>query len=352
MKTEFLLRADQLQCPICISFYEGKIVYCKICGNRFCEKCAKKSKNTNENCPLCNKEFEFEEDIIFEDIFKDSYRICKKCKKNITLDNYENHIQNCRKCKICDKFFLINEFEQHILIKPHIDYLIFKFNSITCNNELNDNLKNEIENLKNRIILDKKIKENINKRSEIEKNYNGKILINTREPHKYLNMIELKKKISKKDFEKIKDNNIEKYIKYKKSIFNQLNPEIQLDPIMDLYFCYKEIKDLNCDCCLDKICRPGNCICKNCMKINQKYHNLNIYQLINKAGRVCKFSEKFHCYCRYYKIINNTYKKIFICQSYICDACSDLNKIKNYYLTDDNLNELKLMMKYKHNYNF
>ena len=46
------------------------------------------------------------------------------------------------------------------------------------------------------------------------------------------------------------------------------------------------------------------------MKINQKYHNLEDNELINKAGRVCKFSEKFHCYCRYYKIINKSFKKI------------------------------------------
>ena len=351
METDFLLSSDQLQCPICLDYYDSPIVCCNYCQNRFCEKCAIDSKKKKDECPICRKKFEFSKDIIFENIFKTSYNICKKCKKHIYIKNYEEHINNCRKCKMCDDYFLIQEFDKHILINPHIDYLIIKFNNFTCNNELNENLKNEIKTLKMRINLDKKNKGNINTRREIENNYKGKILSNTREPHKYLNMIELKNKISKKDFLKIKDNNIEKYITYKTYIVKNLNPENKLDPIMDLFFCYKNINDLNCDCCLEKICRPGNCICKNCMKINQKYHNLDEYQLINKAGRVCKFSENmFHCYCRYKKILNNGFNKNYICQSEICDACFDLNKIINYYFTNDKLNELKIFTKkYKHN---
>ncbi len=351
METDFLLKADNLKCPVCLGFFDGPIVYCVDCKNRFCEKCAEESQKKNEKCPLCQNEFKFKKDIIFENIFKTSYYICKKCNKNIEIDNYETHIQNCRKCIVCDEYFLIQEFEQHILIKPHIDYLIIKFNTLTCNNELNDDIKNEIKNLKMRLNFDKKNKENIIKRREIENNYKGKILYNTREPHKYLNMIELKNKISKEDFVKIKDNNIEKYITYKTYIIKNLNSENKLDPIMDLYFCYKNTNDLNCNCCLEKICRPGNCICKNCMKINQKYHNLEDNELINKAGRVCKYSQKkFHCYCRYYKKLNNGFKKNFICQNEICDACSDLNKIINYYLSNDTINELKFFMKkYKHN---
>ena len=112
-----------------------------------------------------------------------------------------------------------------------------------------------------------------------------------------------------------------------------------LDEGMDLFFCYSNTGN-QCSCCNDHIYKPGNCLCKNCMELNKKYHGLKNHYLINKAGRAARYSRRhFHCYCKFIKqVINengNVFNNKFFCGDITyCPACSSLDELMDYYLGD------------------
>jgi len=63
----------------------------------------------------------------------------------------------------------------------------------------------------------------------------------------------------------------------------------------DLYFCGKN-NNIDCSCCINKKCCPNGELCINCMKKNQKLHNLKRHYLINKKGKACRYCHgNFHC---------------------------------------------------------
>jgi hypothetical protein len=129
---------------------------------------------------------------------------------------------------------------------------------------------------------------------------------------KYMNYFEKEHKF--RNYEIIEKNKVQ----------NLLNKEY------DLVFCNNNNKINN------KICKPGNELCINCMKINQAYHGLKKHYLINKAGRAAKLKKnKFICNCAFInKITKNelTFNNKCICSDSVsCSACNDLTQIKDYY---------------------
>ena len=105
----------------------------------------------------------------------------------------------------------------------------------------------------------------------------------------------------------------------------------------DLFFCGRK-NDIDCICCKEHICKPGNCMCLCCMKINKKYHKLKSHYLINKAGRACKYSHgSFHCYSNYLHIVNdignNVFKPIYRCHGQnVCKPCEEITLLMEQYL--------------------
>ena len=95
-----------------------------------------------------------------------------------------------------------------------------------------------------------------------------------------------------------------------------------------LYFCGKEIKEFN------KKCSPDEMMCKECMNKNKQIYYLDKYKsaMININGRVCSTVFKDGIYHCLGKFICN--QKIKMCNKgeFTCEACEELNKIKNYYL--------------------
>ena len=113
--------------------------------------------------------------------------------------------------------------------------------------------------------------------------------------------------------------------------------EAKLNTEYDLYFCGKP-NHIDCICCTDHKCKPGNCMCITCMKLNKKYHKLKSHYLINKSGRACKYSHGyFHCYCNYTHIVhdigNNIFKPVYKCQGEnICKPCEEITLLMETYL--------------------
>ena len=111
----------------------------------------------------------------------------------------------------------------------------------------------------------------------------------------------------------------------------------KLDPEYDLYFCGKSNR-IDCICCTEHKCLPGNCMCISCMKLNKRYHKLKSHYLINKAGRACKYSHGyFHCYCNYAHIVhdagNNIFRPVYRCQGEnICKPCEEITLLMETYL--------------------
>lgn len=95
-----------------------------------------------------------------------------------------------------------------------------------------------------------------------------------------------------------------------------------------LYFCGNEIKEFN------KKCSPDEMMCKECMNKNKQIYYLDKRKnvLININGRVCSNVFKDGIYHCLGKFIYN--QKIKMCNKgeFTCEACEELNKIKNYYL--------------------
>ena len=151
-----------------------------------------------------------------------------------------------------------------------------------------------------------------------------------------------KKKLNDEIFEE--EEGINKYVDYLNdpvpiSQFPENIPDnLKYYKEYDLFFCGKQ-NDIDCICCKDHICKPGNCMCLICMKINKKYHKLKSHYLINKAGRACKYSHgSFHCYSNYLHvvndIVNNVFKPIYRCHGRnVCKPCQEITLLMEQYLT-------------------
>ena len=183
----------------------------------------------------------------------------------------------------------------------------------------------------------KEINQEIHKKTE---NKEEELQINNNEPDLiYLN---IEQKIDNSQMIE-EEEKISRYADY----LNNPNPvsikpstipgEAKLNTEYDLYFCGKP-NHIDCICCTDHKCKPGNCMCIACMKLNKKYHKLKAHYLINKSGRACKYSHGyFHCYCNYTHIVhdlgNNIFKPVYKCQGEnICKPCEEITLLMETYL--------------------
>ena len=354
-----MLNEDIFTCMICSNIFI-KPVYCKSCKNSFCNECyndlVKYNNNHNKDvlCPLCKNFLEVEPNIEMENMIKNMKVICKKCNLSFnSFEEYANHNIYCKKliCKICNLqfdniIFFIEHFEN---LELHLNIVAYLFDS--NNNEnwsliyANDIAKLNKKNNNNLSLKDFKNKEYVNFLDiKQESNFDS-----VYEEYKKNKMPF--KEFSKTDFFKSKCE------KVGKDFINQENREIKkLENIppkckyykkYDLFYCFEKT-NIDCNCCPDHICKPGNCMCKDCMTINLKLHRLKPYYSINKEKRACKYTNKsFRCHSKYIKITEKENGNKIINESFChgefppCPACQETTKIMEYYIKPELIEKLK-----------
>ena len=289
-------------------------VTCQDCNNNFCNECATDSKKRKDNCPYCgHNPFNFERNNILRNLINSMVLICNKCGRKFEKNEekeYDDHILKCVKlsCLLCKKdFYNTNDFSEHILKDNyHLNIISLKFDT---------NISIQNENSSNGILPG--------------------IYQDPSKPRHYLNLLNKARKVDISKEQNINFENVDSLIQ------NNINvpKECVLNPEMDLYFCYQKT-NLNCKCCKDQICQPGNCLCKRCMNLNKEYHGLKMHYLINKAGRAARYSKRhFHCYCKYIKQVKNdngnVFNNKFFCGDITyCPPCLNLNDLMDHYLGD------------------
>ncbi len=342
-----------LECPICMSFFIEPYE-CINCNNNFCKKCYEdlmensKNKKSESCCPLCKK-------IPFQ------------CKPNYVLNELvkNKNINRKVKCYFCKKIFeqteLINHFSQD---KLHKKCIIKLMNNIKPSNlkqafyyyekQINKpNLSPEnklIQKIKNKKKEEKitslKISDDENSTSSLSNSYTS--LPSMRENQESSNNI-LKKYYFKNFIAFIHESLYQKPLQKKKEdnyeIIKSLTNEYKYYEECDLIYCGRNNK-LNCKCCIDGICKPGNCFCCECMDLNKQYHCLKQYYLINKEGRAARYENKtFQCYATVEKLKKagkNTFRIDVTCTyNNPCNACKDLTELMNKYLPSEIVNYLK-----------
>ena len=350
--------------------------FCEQCKNPYCNDCKENISNNLNKCPFCHKTpFNPKKNINFNNILKYIGYFCQYCNKVISnIEEYSKHNKgNNYKCILCKKFFLgkycfighienENKHKKYILSK--LGYKIDKSEILNVDNNLNeleeikkelfnDDNNNLIHSNKIKIFYDEKkdtpiINNNLSKIKikDENKQYDKKLLNEIDEEETdYISKILITPKIGN-------DKDINLNCKYGNKISNikELSKEekevIILDALefgssinynYDLFYCYNN-SYLNCNCCTNKICEPGKCLCSICMEYSKKYHNLPNHYLINKNGKVSKFTfGNFYCKSKYISIKynnGNTFKYFDICfyPYNPCKACQELNLIAKTYL--------------------
>ena len=358
-----MISEEQITCMICSNIFVNP-VSCPSCKNSFCKGCYldlvdfNKKKNKNVQCPLCKKEINnVEENIEIEKLLKNMLLLCKKC--NLTFNSYDEYVKHndfCKKliCKICNSEFKnILLFNQHFENNElHLDIVSYLFDKNNDNNNDNWSLifANDIAKLNN--------------------NNNSNLNINKYKNNEFVNFLDIKEESnfvsafnqynqSKKPFREFSQtnsflSNCEKsgdtFINKKNQELKDLNnipPKSKYYKKYDLFYCFEKT-NIDCQCCPEHICKPGSCLCKDCMKINLKYHGLKSYFCINKEKRACKYSNKFfRCHFKYLKISvtengNNIVNESF-CHGFFpaCPACQETTKLMEYYIKNETIEKLK-----------
>ena len=281
-------------------------VECKNCHTNFCEE----HKNDFHECPNCYSPF--------------SSTINIGLKKIIT--QYENKIENDRikagediiKCTLCDfedkpRYFCYHLAEEHK--KDLIEIFGRKKN-------------NQIEKIEDKFVPKEKRYEKF--RSDDNISYNNPIENSQINDNNFIH-------ISSQEINKYNAN----YLNNEKKDQNLFRSQVT-----NLYYCEKENKDINCNCCSDHICIEGNCLCLKCMFYNYDAFNLKIGELYNKAGRVAKPENgEYHCGIKKDKTLKNSvgqyFHKKIQCSNiskFFCEECKELNKYKKIYLDYINKN--------------
>ena len=363
-----IIQDDEIYCSICYDILNDPIE-CQECQTNFCRECVEvvkkknKEKKIENKCPLCKKEWNLKENIVFREILlKNIQRICKKCKKLFSNKNdFDEHIKKCKlyKCKICHKIKFINddEFLQHIK-DNHKEIIINCSNKNFKGDPFPKEIDNSILNKKNKLNTIEKINQidytifdnNISSKNtdNTSKNIFDNNSNNNSNNNSSNNSLKFKSKGNEKGIDMLKSNYIEgQYI----NLFrpnNEIpipNEEIRIptDKILSknkLYYCGKRT-NLNCDCCPDGRCKENNCLCINCMNFNKEYKYLKDYYLINKFAKAAKFQQgSFRCLAEYTiidKINGIKLKKQLKCipPNEPCPGCKALNKLYKKYLNPE-----------------
>jgi hypothetical protein len=258
-----------------------------------------------------------------------------------------------KKCKNCNNFFCedcVNKWKNVCIDdfgKPIFCFFCKGYLSITDAYSINNKIKNlGYEESKNNVLNNiNNVQNKINEEQSI--NYNNNNYPNENSNRKII-------KFDNKNFKCIIDTGkLEKYNSNFKEInnnpnkmkFNEIiNNSINYSEEYDLFYCGKN-NNINCSCCKDKICKLGNCLCVNCMKINIEYHDLKSHYLINKSGRLAKVNKILECFCKCMFIEDNSpvlcgYRNKVSKKIYRCKSCEDLTKIITNYLSLSQINNL------------
>ena len=361
---------QSFDCPICIDFL-SEPYECTECHNNFCKNCYAtlinngKMKNIEICCPLCKTiPFICKSNYVFNEILKKQIVECKKCKMKFNSEDYEKHKKNCKKvkCYFCkEEFIQIEVFLNHIShSKNHKLSIIKLMNNIKpCNlnqayffYEKEENrpilssehqLINSIKKRhKNERITSTRInydEDSINSDKELSNSLitNSQLSNNNLEKYYFKNLIAFIN-------DKINDS-YNKLTNYNYDIITSLPSEYKYFKECDLIYCGKD-NNLNCKCCEDHICKPGNCFCRDCMKLNKEYHCLKPHYLINKEGRAARYENKtFQCYATFEKTKkrgkNNFRTEVTCISNSPCNECKYLTELMNKYLNFEIVNNLK-----------
>lgn len=344
-----------LKCSKCENYLD-KPFECVKCYSIYCSKCVDKCNNKNCKCE------EFHLNKAIKKILDNQLFLCYECKLNFKKKEeliehnkiYHNKINKCKLCSI--EFYNIFEFLEHIYYN-HKNKILDFFDE---NSMYNQHLKNSQQNLKNKkinlnniqIINDNESLDN--KEIEFNINNDSNYLENNSFNESEQSRIDNESKISnleKKSESNIINTELSKINRFKNSsdvqsiTIDDFSKTISYDnfnskyinpfsiSIAKYYRCGEKV--LKCNCCIDKICKEGNCFCLACMKINLKNNNL-FNKLINKEDRVCTYSKgKYYCGVKF-KCDNLSvygHSEIMICKyPRECPACKDLNQSIKLYI--------------------
>ena len=114
------------------------------------------------------------------------------------------------------------------------------------------------------------------------------------------------------------------------SLYNNIKINNNINKELGLYFCGNKIKfKTKKGIEIEKICRPNEFICKECMELNKGEYFIRKDYLININGRIAKINkEKYHCFGHFLvgNLINDCINK------FSCAACKILDSISDYYI--------------------
>lgn len=336
-------------CELCSNIFNNP-VECLNCHNTFC-KSHLKDKN---KCPMCKQK---------SNCYTNSWLIK-------ALEVYEKEEKRkkelLKKCALCGfegekDTFWVHLIEEHKL--EIINYFTFieenNNQTITLNNDMNLNFS-EISNLEfdGKFSFSKKddIKEeylsNNNNNNNLTNNFK-QLCYSQRDNNSHkiiLNENSIRKRI------KTKNNNNKNLSSDKRRIIKIYNPKIfkiifekcESKTIRDnIIYCGRYNENIKCDCCPDHICKKGNCLCVNCMRINISDLKLKNGELINKSGIIAAYqSGRYYCGKKTKTILINYIGQEFItnhiCDSnFPCEDCKTLKKFMFYYLEKRVYNRIK-----------
>ena len=399
-----VLEEEILKCQICKDYFEEPFE-CLNCHYNFCKNCIEEFKELNNKneinikCPLCKIEpFIYQNNTQIKIFLDQTEFMCSKCKTKLKgIKNYKEHKNNCvniYKCIICDKDFNKNDFIEHLFNNDiHKNIIKFSFDKINQNKIWRTKYQGQIKQFK----IENESEINYKKFSEKEEKKIDNIIEKWKEDYKKRKLLKNNNQKEKETYEEIEgyldskiiyefqnylniksEDNFDKIFKkyfYGNERFEnfqkskdfldvcefdnkQSSAIISFDNFIipdkcrfldkyNLYYCFRN-NNLNCECCENHICQPGNCICKECMQTNLSFHGLKQYYLINKAGRACKYSYGyFYCHCRTEKRSKNENGNIFIAMEWCvpnslpCLACQEVTKLMDKYIDHKLLIKLK-----------
>ena len=352
-----------LTCQYCFNFLKNPI-QCNNCEIIFC----KEHINNFNKCPRCNNS-PFNPIEIYK-----SKKILEEYKREKSKNKifYEEDIVKCTLCGFEERssYFCYHLIENHKanlidvfgikIEKPKTQnetILVKNLEDINEKREVhsfnNDKIKNEknINNNKNELNKNN-FPENFNKIQKMEQfenyysNYNNNKEFsifakdlnsnsfnnNSTQNENYIFQKQNSEEINMNTFPENRDDF------FKIDELNLKSKSLNQNQKINIYYCGKINKIINCDCCPDRICRPGNCLCVNCMKVNINNLKLKNRELINKAGRIAEYENgQYHCNKDIkieIKSLNNkkliANKKCGFLNAF-CDECKILSKYQNIY---------------------
>lgn len=374
------LKRDTFECPICCEILKEP-VECLNCNNNFCKECVQKiiekskEKNTEDKCPLCSTSpFLCKQNFVLDNLLSKKNN-CKICGETFNkLEQLEIHMKTCKKfiCFLCnqsyngkDNFFnhflesnhknsiikIMNRFKQserqQILLyyekevnKPTLTRNELLFAKIKKNKTKNINL-----DLTSSVVFSEKSNSDFNLKSQEYEE------MSFREKSNKLNNIyyqflfeDLRKSQSIENIPSYNNNDDDEFIH---KIISNISDTQTFVEECDLFYCFKN-NNLDCKCCEDHICKPGNCFCLKCMNLNKKFHQLKTHFLINKEGRGAKYSNNtYQCNFSFQikqQVGNNIFSKKIKCNyRNPCKACRELTVLMNKYLPKNLVDKLRML---------